>query len=150
MHFSNTCVVCRQIKTHFLYEFVERIFSFFFHSRQNNRQLVKYVIFHFVINICIFLCDTNKSISMPSRKNHSLKITCNCNYSLQFLMSDIKTAKPRIPSPLTGAIFLPLLLYYDKDVRSIAVFSRIFYINEIAMIYFELYQLDKFTYYIVV
>lgn len=65
-------------------------------------------------------------------------------------MSDIKTAKPRIPSPLTGAIFLPLLLYYDKDVRSIAFFSRIFYINEIAMIYFKLYQLDKFTYYIVV
>lgn len=68
-------------------------------------------------------------------------------------MSDIKTAKPRIPSPLTGAIFLPLLLYYDKDVRSIAfflVFSRIFYINEIAMIYFKLYQLHTFTYYIVV
>lgn len=27
------------------------------------------------------------------------------SYHLQFLMSDIKTARPRIPSPLTGAIF---------------------------------------------
>lgn len=72
---------------------------------------VMFSLFLFFFVLCTIIACIADYIFINARKKNTHEIS----YHLQFLISDIKTARPRIPSPLTGAIFLKcsfFLLFY--------------------------------------